>query len=112
MSKPFLLEFTGTSALRFQERLQFFGLELSPGLEISLFRKSKRTPLVIEPGAPDRHFDPLLAEDRRLLNAIAVIFSLPLCAAKSSRDLWAAQAMPVARQICSRAQGQVLQAAE
>lgn len=94
--KPFLLEFTGTSALRFTERLQFFDLQLKSGLEISLWRKSQRTPLVIEPGASDRLVDPQLAEDRRLLNAISVIFGLPLCAAASSREIWAEKAMPVA----------------
>lgn len=98
-TKPFLLEFTGTSALRFQERLQFFQLELKSGLELSLFRKGKRTPLVIEPGASDRLVDPQLAADRRLLNAIAVIFGLPLCEAVSSREIWAEKAMPVALQL-------------
>ncbi len=104
-TKPFLLEFTGTSALRFDERLRFFEIELKPGLEISLFRKSKRSPLVMEPGAADRAFDPCLADDRRLLNAIAVIFGLPLCAAKSSRATWAVESMPVALSLCRTREG-------
>lgn len=77
-SATLLLEFSPLAWGQFEERCRFHGGDLREGVRVRITRPRARGCLRIEPLGTPSHFSMWLDGERRLLNAWAVLYGLPL----------------------------------
>jgi hypothetical protein len=76
--QEFLLELSPLAFSNFESRLRFAGFDLKCGVQVQVTRARARGGLRIEPCGPCDRFEMWLDGERRLLNAWAVLYGLPL----------------------------------
>lgn len=76
--REFLLEVSPLAFSNFESRLRFSGLDLKLGVTCEITRARARMGLRIEPVGGAERFEMWVDGERRLLNAWAVLYGLPL----------------------------------
>lgn len=94
--RPALLEVSSGAVSGLAGFLEMEGVADVPGLVVELRRRGKRSPLRVEPistgGAVSSH----LGEVRALVNAIAVLYGLPLMSPEEEVKQWSERVRPMA----------------
>jgi len=99
----FLLEISPHSWAGFEMGCQFEGIQPGQIVWCELHRRSQRSPLKIEPCKVSDVALGATFEDRTLMNAVAVLYGLPLMGATEELESWKSRVAPVVSSLGSRA---------
>jgi len=94
--RPYLLEVSPPSWERLISLAKMEQLEVGTGLICTASRRKPKSPLTIEPFGRSENIPTAEASIRRTLDAVSILYGLPVMRPAETQEQWAARSIPLA----------------